>query len=90
MTGIRTVAAHFDETSPPADAVLLANRFRNYSTDPAVRAAVRRLNIHWVILGKPATDPGRPYQPGLTGLAGEPFLTAVYRNPDAVIYRLVP
>ncbi|ADJ42039.1 hypothetical protein AMED_0216 [Amycolatopsis mediterranei U32] len=70
--------------------MLLANRFRNYSTDPAVRAAVRRLNIHWVILGKPATDPGRPYQPGLTGLAGEPFLTAVYRNPDAVIYRLVP
>ncbi len=90
LTGIRTVAAHFDETSPPADAVLLANRFRNYSTDPAVRAAVRRLNIHWVILGKPATEPGHPYQPGLTGLAGEPFLRAVYRNPDAVIYRLVP
>ncbi len=90
LTGIRTVAAHFDETSPPSDAVLLANRFRNYSTDPAVRAAVRRLNVHWVILGKPSPDPGRPYQPGLTGLAGEPFLTAVYRNPDAVIYRLTP
>jgi len=90
LTGIRTVAGHFDETSPPSDAVLLANRFRDYSTDPAVRAAVRRLNIHWVILGKPSTEPGRPYQPGLTGLAGEPFLTPVYRNADAVIYRLTP
>ncbi|WP_206784041.1 DUF6541 family protein [Amycolatopsis sp. MtRt-6] len=90
LTGIRTVAAHFDETSPPRDAVLLADRFRNYSTDPAVRAAVRRLNIHWVILGKPSTEPGKPYQSGLAGLAGEPFLTEVYRNPDAVIYRLTP
>ncbi len=88
LTGIRTVAGHFDETSPPRDAVLLANRFRDYSTDPEVRAAVRRLNIRWVILGKPSTAPGKPYQPGLIGLAGEPFLTAVYRNPDAVIYRL--
>lgn len=90
LTGIRTVAAHFDETSPPSDAVVLANRFRNYSTDPAVRAAVRRLNIHWVILGKPSTEPGKPYQPGLLGLAGEPFLSEVWHNPDAVIYRLTP
>ncbi|WP_410587274.1 DUF6541 family protein [Amycolatopsis sp. lyj-23] len=90
LTGIRTVAGHFDGTSPPSDAVLLANRFRDYSVDPAVRAAVRRLNIHWVILGKPAAEPAAPYQPGLTGLAGEPFLTQAYRNPDAVIYRLTP
>jgi hypothetical protein len=68
--------------------VLLANRFRDYSTDADVRAAVRRLNIHWVILGKPSTEPGKPYQPGLTGLAGAPFLREVYRNPDAVIYQL--
>ncbi|MEV7093163.1 DUF6541 family protein [Amycolatopsis sp. NPDC051045] len=87
LAGIRTVAGHFDETSPPRDAVLLANGFRNYSTDPAVRAAVRRWHIHWVNLGKPSTEPGRPYQPGLVGLAGEPFLTEVYRNPDAVIHR---
>ena len=90
LTGIRTVAAHFDETSPPSDAVLLANRFRDYSTDASVRAAVRRLNIHWVILGKPSTEPGKPYQPGLIGLAGAPFLREAYRNPDAVIYRLTP
>ncbi|MCR6486376.1 hypothetical protein M8542_26460 [Amycolatopsis sp. OK19-0408] len=89
LSGVRTVAGHFDETLLPKDALLLAARFRDYPTDPAVRAAVRRLNIHWVILGKPSTQPGKPYQPGLIGLAGEPFLREAYRNSDAVIYRLV-
>ncbi|RSD25883.1 hypothetical protein EIY87_02295 [Amycolatopsis eburnea] len=89
LSGIRTVAGHFDETLPPSDARLLADRFRDYETDPEVRAAVRRLNVHWVILGKPSTEPGKPYQAGLIGLAGAPFLSEVYRNSDAVIYRLV-
>ncbi|WP_410629553.1 DUF6541 family protein [Amycolatopsis sp. cmx-4-83] len=89
LSGIRTVAGHFDETLPPADARLLADRFRDYESDPGVRAAVRRLNIHWVILGKPSTEPGKPYQAGLIGLAGEPFLKEAFHNPDAVIYRLV-
>ncbi|WP_281255966.1 hypothetical protein [Amycolatopsis australiensis] len=42
-----------------------------------------------MILGKPSAEPGKPYPPGLVGLAGEPFLKEAYRNPDAVIYRLV-
>ncbi|MEV6875664.1 DUF6541 family protein [Amycolatopsis sp. NPDC051128] len=90
LSGVRTVAGHFDETFPPTDALVLAGRFRDYETDPSVRAAVQRLNIHWVILGKPSTEPGKPYQPGLIGLAGQPFLREAYHNPDAVIYRLLP
>jgi hypothetical protein len=90
LSGVRTVAGHFDETLLPSDALLLAARFRDYPTDASVRAAVQRLNIHWVILGKPSTDPGKPYQPGLVGLAGEPFLREAWRNADAVIYRLQP
>lgn len=91
LSGVRSVAGHFDETWPPSDAILLAEKFKDYETNPAVRAAVQRLNIHWVILGKPSTEPGKPpYQPGLVGLAGEPFLKEEYRNSDAVIYRLVP
>jgi hypothetical protein len=89
LSGVRTVAGHFDETLLPGDALLLAARFRDYPTDPAVRAAVHRLNIHWVILGKPTADPAKPYQPGLTGLAGAPFLKEEWHNADAVIYRLV-
>jgi hypothetical protein len=90
LSGVRTVAGHFDETLLPSDALLLAARFRDYPTDASVRAAVQRLNIHWVILGKPSTDPGKPYQPGLVGLAGEPFLREAWRNADAVIYHLQP
>jgi hypothetical protein len=90
LSGVRTVAGHFDETLLPKDALVLAGRFRDYRTDPEVRAAVRRLNIHWVILGKPSTEPGKPYQAGLTGLAGEPFLKESWRNSDAVVYRLLP
>jgi hypothetical protein len=89
LSGVRTVAAHYDQTSPPSDAVLLAQRFRDYRTDPAVRAAVQRLNVHWVILGDPLAAPEPPYQPGLIGLAEEPFLKEAWRNSDAVIYRLV-
>ncbi|MGW4396083.1 DUF6541 family protein [Amycolatopsis nivea] len=89
LSGVRTVAAHDDGTSPPSDAVLLAAKFRDYDTDPAVRAAVQRLNIHWVILGHPAAPPKRAYaDPGVNGLAGLPFLKEVYRNEDSVIYQL--
>jgi hypothetical protein len=41
-----------------------------------------------VILGVPLPAPDQPYQPGLVGLAGEPFLKETWRNSDAVIYRL--
>ncbi|WP_033292120.1 DUF6541 family protein [Amycolatopsis jejuensis] len=89
LSGVRTVAAHDDGTSPPSDAVLLAAHFREYETNAAVRAAVERLNIHWVILGRP-TDPPKPAYAGegLIDLAGQPFLHEVYRNDDAVIYQL--
>lgn len=87
LTGVRTVAAHFDTMFPPSDADLLAKHFREYETNPAVRAAVARLNIHWLILGKP--EPGKEYSVGLQGLEhGAPFLKEVYRNADSVIFQL--
>ena len=90
LSGVRVVAGHFDETFPPSDAVLLAGHFREYPTNAAVRAAVTRLNIHWVIEGRPAAPPAPAYQAGLLDLAGQPFLRVAYRNSDAVIYRLLP
>lgn len=89
LSGVRTVAAHDDGSRPPSDAVLLAAHFRDYETDPAVRAAVARLNVHWVILGRPAAPPKPAYaNEGLIGLDGLPFLKEVYRNEDAVIYHV--
>ncbi|MEW2500148.1 DUF6541 family protein [Amycolatopsis sp. NPDC047767] len=89
LSGVRTVAAHDDGTAPPSDALLLARHFKEYETNPQVRAAVARLNIHWVFLGRPAAPPDPPYtSPGLVGIAELPFLQQVYRNSDAVIYRI--
>lgn len=89
LSGVRTVAAHDDGSARPSDAVLLAGKFRDYETDPAVRAAVERLNIRWVILGRPAAPPNRAYaDEGVVGLDGLPFLKEVYRNEDAMIYQL--
>ncbi|WP_051124804.1 DUF6541 family protein [Amycolatopsis benzoatilytica] len=90
LSGVRTVAAHDDQTSPPTDALTLALHFRDYDTDPQVRAAVKRLNVHWVILGRPAAPPKPAYSDkGMIGLEGKPFLREAYRNQDAVIYQLV-
>ncbi len=90
ISGVRTVSGHFDETLSPSDARLLEWNFRDYRTNPEVEAAVRRLNVRWVILGQYGYPPGAPRQAGLRDLDGLSFVTEVYRNPDAVIYRLNP
>lgn len=88
ISGVRTVSGHFDETLSPPDARLLEWHFREYPTNPDVRAAVRRLNVRWVILGHYGYPAGASRQAGLRDLDGLTFVTEVYRNPDAVIYRL--
>ncbi|MEU6641333.1 DUF6541 family protein [Saccharomonospora sp. NPDC046836] len=88
--GVRSVAAHFDGSISPPDAVLLANYFREYQTNVDVRAAVRRLNVRWVILGQHGYPANAPRATGLIGLDQLPFLELVYRNADAAVYRLIP
>ncbi|QFU85463.1 hypothetical protein YIM_01150 [Amycolatopsis sp. YIM 10] len=90
ISGVRGVAGHYDQALPPADALLLADRFRDYATDPAVRAAVQRLNIRWVLVGQYGYPPEATRQKGLVGLDGQPFVKLVYRNADASLYQLTP
>ncbi|GAB3499631.1 DUF6541 family protein [Amycolatopsis cihanbeyliensis] len=90
LSGVRTVAGHFDGTRQPAEAELLGAHFNEYPTNPEVRAAVRRLGVRWVILGGGGNFTEFTRQPGLTGLDDAPFLELVYRNPSASIYRLAP
>jgi hypothetical protein len=90
ISGVRTVSGHFDETLSPSDARVLEWHFREYPTNPGVQAAARRLNVRWVILGQYGYPTGAPRQTGLRDLNGLAFLTEVYRNADAVIYRLNP
>ncbi|MEC3980545.1 DUF6541 family protein [Amycolatopsis sp. H20-H5] len=88
VSGVRTVAGHFDQTFPPKDALTLATKFRDYDSDAEVRAAVKRLNIHWLIIRRPGSPKNAEREVGLQNLDGLPFLTQVYQNPDALIYRV--
>ncbi|MDV6012369.1 hypothetical protein F8178_07740 [Haloechinothrix sp. LS1_15] len=91
ISGVRSVAAHYDDSWQPPRAELLAERFADYATDPQVRAAVAELDIRWVIVGTHGhlgLPPGDHRQPGLTGLDELPFLESVFRNEAATLYEI--
>ncbi|WP_038045430.1 DUF6541 family protein [Thermocrispum agreste] len=90
LTGVKTVAAHYDENVPPKDAAYLEQHFREYRTDPEVRAAVRRLNIKHVFVGDGSRFPRVLPDPGVQGLENADFVRLIYRNEDARVYELVP
>nr|WP_225957572.1 DUF6541 family protein [Amycolatopsis lexingtonensis] len=89
LTGVHPVAGHYDAGVAPKDAVYLAQHFADFDSDPEVRAAVRRLNIHYVLVGSGTIRRDTPIARGLQHLDGHDFVKAVYRNPGAVIYRIV-
>jgi hypothetical protein len=90
VSGVRTIAAHYDEVRLSDEAYLLGDGFRRYRTDPAVQDAVERLNVQWVIVGKHGFIRDKQRSPGLEGYDDLPFLTKVYDNPGAAVYRLMP
>ncbi|MEV6875670.1 DUF6541 family protein [Amycolatopsis sp. NPDC051128] len=89
LSGVHPVAGHYDPGVPPPDADYLARHFLDYDSDPRVRAATQRLNVHYVLVGSGTIRRDTPIAPGLRHLDGHDFLTVVYRNPGAVIYRIV-
>ncbi len=88
LTGVRPVAAHYDAARTGPDAQLLAAGFNRYPDDPAVRAAVARLDIRYVQLDAGFLRSYAVREPGLVSLAGRPWLTKVYSNPDVVLYEI--
>ncbi|UOX87007.1 copper-transporting ATPase [Amycolatopsis sp. FBCC-B4732] len=89
LTGVHPVAGHYDAGVAPKDAVYLAEHFADYDTDPEARAAIRRLNIHYVLVGSGTIRRDTPIARGLQHLDGHDFVQPVYRNAGAVIYRIV-
>ncbi|WP_020668860.1 DUF6541 family protein [Amycolatopsis nigrescens] len=89
ITGIRPVAGHYDPGVPPPDAAYLSEHFREYDTDPEVRAAVERLNVRHVLLGHGSILPDIKRAPGLENLDGLRFLRREYSNSDAVVYTIL-
>ncbi|WP_339122082.1 DUF6541 family protein [Pseudonocardia sp. D17] len=88
LTGVESVAGHYDGFRTGPDATLLAQSFNRYPDDPAVRAAVQQLDIRYVQLDAGFLRSDATREPGLTGLQTADWLTVVYRNPDVVLYRI--
>jgi hypothetical protein len=90
IVGVRSVVGHYDGTWIGPDAALLADSFNSYDDNPAVREAVARENIRYVMIGRGFIREYFRRQPGLRDLDGAAFLEKVYENEDAVVYKLRP
>ena len=89
IAGVHPVAGHYDGTLEPPDVFTLQAHFREYDTDDRVREAVRRLNVSYVLIGRGYVRGYNRRATGLRDLGGADFLSKVYENEDAVVYRLV-
>jgi hypothetical protein len=72
-----------------SDRNLLYDDFHALDTDPAVRAAVTRLDVRFVFVGDRMLNRFIPRAPGLTGLDAVRSLQLVYRNGEASVYRVL-
>jgi hypothetical protein len=90
LDGVRPVAGHYIGAGVAPDATLLEERFDDYDTDAAVRAAAQRLGVGWVVVDRGFLREDAVRQPGLRELDTVRALQVVYRNPDMTIYRLAP
>ncbi len=88
IAGVHPVAGFYNFSGVGTDALLLNTRFNSYPVDRSVRAAVARLNVSYVMLGRGFVRTDWRRAPGLLGLENAPWLQPVYRNKDAVIYRI--
>jgi hypothetical protein len=89
LAGVHPVAGHYDGTGfAGTDVELLMTSFNAYPHDQEVREAVRRLGVEYVMLGEGFLRGGTQRAAGLTHLQDAAYLDVVYRNDDAVVYRL--
>jgi hypothetical protein len=86
--GVLPVAGHYNGSRIDDDIFLLNGAFNRYLDDPAVRRVVDRLDIHYVFVGRGFVRTDWRRAPGLTGLDTADWLEPVYRNRDAIIYRI--
>jgi hypothetical protein len=90
IAGVLPVAGHYNASRIGPDAQLLNARFNQYPEDPAVRAAAARLRVSYVMVGRGFVRTDWRRASGLVGLDDADWLQPVYRNRDAVIYRIRP
>jgi hypothetical protein len=90
IAGVLPIAGHYNASQISEDIHLLNARFNRYPDEPEVRAAVDELGISYVMLGRGFVRSDWRRAPGLIGLENADWLQPVYRNRDAVIYRIRP
>jgi hypothetical protein len=91
LDNVLPVAGHYDATNlGSTDIGLLEASFNRYDDDPRVVAAVERLNVGYVMVGQGFLRGDNQRAAGLENLDGAPFLRTVFRNPQAVIYEVLP
>jgi hypothetical protein len=90
IAGVLPVAGHFTSSRTGPDTQLLNDRFNRYPDERTVRAAVARLDVSYVMLGRGFVRSDWRRAPGLVGLENAYWLQTIYRNRDAVIYRIRP
>jgi hypothetical protein len=88
LIGIRPVAAHFGLGGIGNAPELLARKFDSYDTSPKVRAAVERLNVHWVMVSPGFVRSWKERQRGLDELEQVDALELVYEEAGVRIYKL--
>lgn len=74
----------------PADRLLLLEQFKNIDTNPAVRAAVKRLDVRYVLVGTGFIRRDGKRAPGLESLGFVQSLSEVWSDDAVKIYRILP
>lgn len=88
VAGVRPMFVHYQVGSPSTDQALLLRSLNQLDTDPAVRAAVRRLNLEFVYAGDRAIYPWTSRSPGFLNLNTVADLRPVFSDSGATVYRI--
>lgn len=94
MTGHSSVFAHL-RVVMDADRRLLAERFRDYQSDPQVCRAVQRLRVRYAAedegyFDRPIEERSRSGYRGVVGLRGAPGLTVLAADGPTTVYEVAP
>jgi hypothetical protein len=88
VAGVRPMFVHYQVGPLSADQALLLRSLNRLDTDPAVRAAVRRLNLEFVYAGDRAIYPWTSRSPGFLNLNTVADLRPVFSDSGATVYRI--
>lgn len=89
LDGLHPLFTHYAFPDPVGDRTwMLWDRLNAAGANPDVDAALRQLNVKYVLMSPPVYWPWQEVPPGLTKLDEAPGLTRIYYNGETRIYRV--